>query len=468
MVFSNCMAGTSLSHVLLILLVGNLVTFHGTVSATPGYVTGEESCFCKLQGEIDDCSCIVENVDSFNNEKVFPLLDALLHKDYFRYYKVNMFRPCPFKQAGGQCGSRSCAVDECKEDQLPEGLKINNSHEKNKYLKENQKEHSDCDKNKKKEDKLGDLDKTISDESKEAFRTWKQFDDKQNNFCEIDDIESPDAVYYDLVLNPERFTGYTGPSAVNVWKLVYEQNCFKPDIQDYGQYAPSGMCLEKRTFFKLISGFHTSINVDVTANWLIPAKTAFDAPKWGPNVDEFMKRFDPKLTNGDGPNRLKNLYFAYLVEMRALAKVAPFLLEESFYTGNEAEDKEVKTMVDKLLSILKSFPNHFDESKLFQGDAQKLKDDFKLHFRNISRIMDCVGCDKCRLWGKLQITGMGTALKILFSGDSMGPESTITPKHRRSSVPFQLTRGEIVALINAFGRLSKSIHEIDTFRKLLN
>ena len=29
--------------------------------------------------------------------------------------------------------------------------------------------------------------------------------------------------------------------------------------------------------------------------------------------------------------------------------------------------------------------------------------------------MDCVACEKCRLWGKLQITGLGTALKILFS-----------------------------------------------------
>lgn len=30
--------------------------------------------------------------------------------------------------------------------------------------------------------------------------------------------------------------------------------------------------------------------------------------------------------------------------------------------------------------------------------------------------MDCVGCDKCKLWGKLQVQGLGTALKILFSG----------------------------------------------------
>ena len=31
------------------------------------------------------------------------------------------------------------------------------------------------------------------------------------------------------------------------------------------------------------------------------------------------------------------------------------------------------------------------------------QEEFKLHFRNVSRIMDCVGCDKCRLWGKLQV-----------------------------------------------------------------
>ena len=47
---------------------------------------------------------------------------------------------------------------------------------------------------------------------------------------------------------------------------------------------------------------------------------------------------------------------------------------------------------------------------------------------------------------------MGTALKILFSGDSMGPESTVTPEHKWGEVPFQLTRGEIVSLFNAFGR----------------
>jgi hypothetical protein len=52
----------------------------------------------------------------------------------------------------------------------------------------------------------------------------------------------------------------------------------------------------------------------------------------------------------------------------------------------------------------------------------------------------------------MQITGMGTALKILFSGDSMLPDSTVTQLHKKAKIPFQLTRGEIVALFNAFGR----------------
>ena len=48
-------------------------------------------------------------------------------------------------------------------------------------------------------------------------------------------------------------------------------------------------------------------------------------PTWGANLQEFQRRFDPQTTNGDGPQRLRNLYFAYLVELRALAKVSPYL-----------------------------------------------------------------------------------------------------------------------------------------------
>jgi len=99
----------------------------------------------------------------------------------------------------------------------------------------------------------------------------------------------------------------------------------------------------------------------------------------------------------------------------------------------------------------RSFPVHFNETVMFTGgtEAQVLKEEFRQHFINISRIMDCVGCDKCKLWGKLQIQGLGTALKILFSGKFDKWESTLNNLNRKL---FFLERSEIVALVNAFGR----------------
>ena len=71
-----------------------------------------------------------------------------------------------------------------------------------------------------------------------------------------------------------------------------------------------------------------------------------------------------------------------------------------------------------------------------------------MKFKNITRIMDCVGCDKCRLWGKLQTLALGTSLKILFSGRNEGLDTDLDAKASN----FQLTRAEIVALFNGFAR----------------
>lgn len=69
--------------------------------------------------------------------------------------------------------------------------------------------------------------------------------------------------------------------------------------------------------------------------------------------------------------------------------------------------------------------------------------------------MDCVGCEKCRLWGKIQVTGIGTALKILFASES---------PRRWDNLNFR--RSEIVALFNTLGRLSESVVAVQYFRKV--
>lgn len=79
--------------------------------------------------------------------------------------------------------------------------------------------------------------------------------------------------------------------------------------------------------------------------------------------------------------------------------------------------------------------------------------------------MDCVGCDKCRLWGKLQVTGLGTALKLLFSYDGASPlSSPLNPDHDPHAVV--LSRSELVAFVNTLHRLSESLAAVDKFRSL--
>ncbi|KAL1428088.1 hypothetical protein MTO96_016982 [Rhipicephalus appendiculatus] len=218
----------------------------------------EDSCFCLLQGKVDDCACNIDTIDHFNNFKVYPILKSLLQKDYFRFFKVNLKRPCPFWPDDSRCALRDCSVTTCSEESLPKSIR---GHERNyipndsvsKYSKEANEQDS-CDEN---HAGLGEVDSTISDESYREFERWQKHDDSQDNFCEMDDESSAGMEYVDLSLNPERYTGYAGSSAHRIWKSIYEENCFKPNV-GYGPYTTSknlnAMCLEKRAFYRAISG----------------------------------------------------------------------------------------------------------------------------------------------------------------------------------------------------------------------
>lgn len=274
----------------------------------------------------------------------------------------------------------------------------------------------------------------------------------------LDDGDT-EAKYVDLLLNPERYTGYKGQSAHRIWHSIYMENCFRPDHVYNNPYIPderlNDMCLEHRVFYRAISGLHSSINIHLSAKYLLSESNrlneALETPIWGPNFSEFKRRFSPETTNNQGPNWLKNLYFLYLLELRALAKALPYLEHVEFYTGNEPEDWDTQQAVKDLLKVIQSFPEHFDEKVMFVGrEHEHLKEEFKAHFRNVSRIMDCVGCDKCKLWGKLQMQGLGTALKILFSGRF--EQDNLQLYHNGDDQSFQLQRSEIVALINSIGR----------------
>ena len=64
----------------------------------------------------------------------------------------------------------------------------------------------------------------------------------------------------------------------------------------------------------------------------------FNGIRWAPNLDEFRRRFD----HAAGGQYLKNLYFLYLLEMRAFAKAAPYLESLNYFTGDSVEDELVQ------------------------------------------------------------------------------------------------------------------------------
>ena len=86
---------------------------------------------------------------------------------------------------------------------------------------------------------------------------------------------------------------------------------------------------------------------------------------------------------------------------------------------------------------------------------------YRERYRNISRILDCVGCPRCQLWGKLQFLGLGTAMKILFAGaEARERGGSLEP------ATVHLSRNEAVALINVFHRLSISVAAVGVMQQL--
>ena len=170
-----------------------------------------------------------------------------------------------------------------------------------------------------------------------------------------------------------------------------------------------------------------------------------------------MECFESRVWNN--PQWIENLYFNYVVVLRALTKVSNYLQDYSYCSGDPDQDDFTRDKVHKLISTAQIAAPSFDESRMFDPNdptIRGLKAEFRERFRNVSRIMDCVGCDKCRLWGKLQTSGYGTALKVLFEFDPDNQED------------FSLRRTEVVSLVVTLQRLSHSIWAVEQFREIIS
>ncbi|KAG8627233.1 hypothetical protein KVT40_004716 [Elsinoe batatas] len=460
---------------------------------TKSYARAADVCAYEPKAKVSDACASYAYLDDLN-DLVHGYVSKLVTKtDFFSYYRLNLYnKKCPFwSDENGLCGNIACAVTTLEnEEDVP---KIWRAAELSKL--EGPKAHHPGKKEQKAHPQKplqGELGANVGESC------VVEYDDEcdQRDYCVPEDERaSAKGDYVSLVDNPERFTGYAGPGARQVWDAIYRENCFsKPStgaksanmggsfpvfgglsgqpakaamnlravMKDHGrqQAMQTGSiedqmefddeCIEKRVFYRVISGMHASISTHLCHDYLNQT-----TGKWGPNLQCYKDRLHKY------PERISNLYFNYALLLRAVGKLKDHISHYTFCTGDPAEDQRTKQMVSGLAKALPGGPELFDESILFQENPAvggiTLKEDFRNRFRNISRIMDCVGCDKCRLWGKLQTAGYGTALKVLFE---MGNNDS------HDGEPL-LRRTELVALMNTLDKVSHALKAIEHFRQMM-
>lgn len=355
---------------------------------------------------LSDCCCesdFLLNSNSVLNRHLVDIRRSL----FFRSFRVNLQLDCPFWRDPQQCGKKACSVcGECSMEELPMPWRESLTSP------------------------------AIQSGLGSHFRTWEE--DQRNQWVATE--AGPGLSFINMQLNPESYTGYAGASTHRIWSAIYQENCFPGPIDT--------LCYEERVMYRLISGLHASISAHVA--YTFPLDESELESESAPN----LAVYDFKL--GDYPERLENLQFALAVVLRAVNKATPILLNYSYETGNVEEDASVRSQLKSLLTstIISQCDSSttFDETKMFiSPEGEHLKSAFRSHFRNISRIMNCVSCVKCRLHGKLLTLGVGTALKILF-------ENSVSR--------VDLQRNEVMALIAALGKLSGAVEMVTEMQRM--
>ena len=422
---------------------------------------------------MSDACASYSTLDSLNDALSLSLKDITQSTDFFAYYRLNLYdQKCPVKawdDETGTCGNIACKVDTLEDEKdVPEIWRAGElsklegpkaAHPGRELQKErgNQKP----------------LQGTLGEDVGESCVV--EYDDEcdERDYCVPED-ESATAKgdYVSLVDNPERFTGY---AAMDVWDAIYKENCFSKEVQisstssrgdSFNPFqahndlrnviqanSPSrdlaieDECLEKRVFYRIISGMHASISTHICFDYLNQTTGT-----WGPNIQCYQDRLAAH------PERVSNLYFDYAILLRAVTKLRTYLKNYTFCSGDPSQDAITKSKVLHLADAAASHPQIFDENTMFQDPhlSGELKEDFRNRFRNVSRLMDCVGCDKCRLWGKLQTVGYGTALKVLFEYDEL-----------KNGENPPLRRTELVALVNTLDRVSSSLTALGRMREMV-
>ncbi|CCW64636.1 unnamed protein product [Phytomonas sp. EM1] len=281
------LVGKCIVCIVAILLAFRLLNYH-VLSDTYGH-QGEI-----LGGSVNNGYCwSSEEEINKGTEDLLPLLNRITSKQYYRYFKVNIERPCPFWAVHFICTSKEnpCSVCRCDENNIPKEL------------------HEPTDMS---EYPIPDAHISQIVPHPINVDNWGSWKTKDDN-----------AEYVDLLQNPEANTGFIGPMAAKVWQAIYKENCFSCNQSNH---------TESFVFRRLLSGLQTSISVHVFTNFFRDPK--FESPLYksglynNPNISFFpnCKLYREKLQ----PNKefIQNLYALFQFTLRALTKAKSSFIDD--------------------------------------------------------------------------------------------------------------------------------------------
>ncbi|KAJ3839965.1 hypothetical protein F5878DRAFT_676422 [Lentinula raphanica] len=192
-------------------------------------------------------------------------------------------------------------------------------------------------------------------------------------------------------------------------------------------------CLEEKVYNKVTSGLHASISTQCLG-YLIRA-----TGEWGSDLQCYIIRVASRS------ERPEYFCFDAVLLLPAVSRMTPCLTQYVYVQGlSQEEIGEAERNLGKVVDCCLS-----------------LREDFKASFRNVFRIMDCIECDQCRLWGKVQTADLATAMKILFDLDD-----NVFNFALNSSSETDIQRSELAALSNPPNRFSESIQAATRFMSL--
>jgi hypothetical protein len=336
-------------------------------------------------------------------DEMRPILDDLSRQNFFRYFRVDISRDCPFQMNDALCTAKTnCQLTcECPLDKLPQI-----------WIKEDMK-----------------LKENLAFSPIKLYDVMKPQNHVQDpwSFDQIND----NTIYVDLQTDREMFTGYQGQS---IWKVIYEENCMNLSKQ----------CGEDNLLYKIVSGMHASVSSHLSEFYV-----NFDEQSQSIRPNEFM--YYHKV--GAYPERLKNLAFAVQILLRAYVRYIDLIEDFSIDTGDFSEDMKTKQLLQRLSAVLTNIKDiKFNQDQIFGQHLSEAtqKTAYLQYFRNITQVMDCVDCVKCKVYGKMQVLGAGVALRIMLKDNEV-----------------KLTRNELVAFVNTLNKWSESLLIIERMKQRL-